>query len=289
MTDANEKLSRVRGYIERMPSLPPTVTKVLEICNDPRTSPMDLNRIISLDPVLMARVLRLINSAYYGLSTKIVSMVRAIIMLGINTVKNLALSTAVMDTLHRKSDLGVLDPVEFWRHSLAVGVTSRLLAKLLGAEAANLDEYFTAGLLHDIGKIPLERVFAGEYARVIAVCAERKFPLSVVERELLGFDHTETGKIIVEAWSLGSVIRDTVSHHHDPAAYDGPDRSIVYTVHAASNYVNQKRIGDAGDRFPAGLDPTVAETLQIDDDMMDGLSGTVDAEIQKAEIFLKLI
>ncbi|HUX14061.1 MAG TPA: HDOD domain-containing protein, partial [Spirochaetia bacterium] len=286
MADTSEKLTRVRGYIDRMPSLPPTVTKVLEICNDPKTSPVDLNRIISLDPVLMARVLRLINSAYYGIPTKIVSMVRAIIMLGINTVKNLALSTAVMDTLHRKSDLGVLDPVEFWRHSLAVGVTSKLLAKLAGVDASNLDEYFTAGLLHDIGKIPLDRVFADEYARVIAVCAERKSPLATVERELLGFDHTDTGRIIVEAWRLGSVIRDTVSHHHDPAGYGGPDRNIVYTVHAASHYVNQKSIGDAGDRFPAGLDPIVAKTLQIDNQIMDGITATVDAEIQKAEIFL---
>ncbi|HUX13290.1 MAG TPA: HDOD domain-containing protein, partial [Spirochaetia bacterium] len=113
--------------------------------------------------------------------------------------------------------------------------------------------------------------------------------LSTVERELLGFDHTDSGRIIVEAWRLGPVIRDTVSHHHDPTGYDGPDRNIVYTVHAASHYVNQKSIGDAGDRFPAGLDPTVAKTLQIDNEIMDGLTETVDAEIQKAEIFLKLI
>ncbi|WP_455382491.1 HDOD domain-containing protein [Salinispira pacifica] len=287
--DTREQLSRVRGYIDRMPSLPPTVTKILEICNDPKTSPVDLNRVISLDPVLMARVLRLINSAYYGLSTKIVSMVRAIIMLGINTVKNLALSTAVMDALHRKSDFGVLDPVKFWRHSLAVGVTSKLLAKMGGAEPRTLDEYFVAGLLHDIGKIPLDRVFADQYAHVIEVCAERQIPLSLGEREVLGFDHTDSGRLIVEAWSLGSVIRDTVSHHHDPVSYDGPDRHVVYTVHAASYFVNQAQIGDAGDRFPADLDPVVAGVLQLDEHVLEGLSGAVDAEIQKAEIFLKLI
>src|SRR5512133_808381 len=98
----NRNVERVRDYINGMPSLPTTVTKVLEICNNPRTSPSDLNHVISLDPVLMGRVLKLINSAYYGLGTQVTSLVRAIIMLGVNTVKNLALSTAIVGRLADK-------------------------------------------------------------------------------------------------------------------------------------------------------------------------------------------
>jgi HD-like signal output (HDOD) protein len=286
---AEEQLSRVAAYIDRMPSLPPTVAKVLEICNDPATSPVDLNRVISLDPVLMARVLRLINSAYYGLSTKVVSMVRAIIMLGINTVKNLALSTAVMDTLNRKSDLGVLSPVGFWRHSLAVGVTSRLLARVRGEPATALDEYFVAGLLHDIGKIPMDRVLARDYAAVLKSCREREIPLFVAERELLGFDHSDSGRLIVEAWHLGRVIQDTVTYHHRPGEYVGPDRDVVYTVHAASQFVNSAAIGHSGDSFPAPLDTIVAEGLNVDEEQISQLADRVDAEVQKAEIFLKVL
>ncbi|MDR0496536.1 MAG: HDOD domain-containing protein, partial [Treponema sp.] len=85
----------LKDFIKNMPSLPTSVTKVMEICNNPQTSPADLNQVISLDPVLMGRVLKLINSAYYGLGQQVKSLARAIIMLGMNTVKNLALSSAV--------------------------------------------------------------------------------------------------------------------------------------------------------------------------------------------------
>ena len=92
---------KIDEYIRNMPSLPTSVTKVLEVCNNPQTSPADLNHVISLDPVLVARVLKLINSAYYGLSQQVTSLVRAIIMIGINTVKNLALSSSVVGNLSK--------------------------------------------------------------------------------------------------------------------------------------------------------------------------------------------
>jgi HD-like signal output (HDOD) protein len=88
----------VRDYVDQMPPLPASVTKVLQLCRDPKTSPHDLNRVISFDPVLLGRVMNLINSAYYGFHQEITSLVRAIIMLGINTIKNLALSTAILST-----------------------------------------------------------------------------------------------------------------------------------------------------------------------------------------------
>ena len=128
MQEKDRILAVIQGYISRMPSLPITVSKILQICNDPRTSPVDLNQVISLDPVLMGRVMKLINSAYYSLPNQITSLVRAIIMLGINTVKNLALSTAVLGNLTGKGNFQALNIDGFWRHSLCVGVTAKLIA-----------------------------------------------------------------------------------------------------------------------------------------------------------------
>src|SRR5215510_8312698 len=125
-TDLDKAL---KDYIKNMPSLPTSVTKVLEICNNPQTSPADLNHVISLDPVLVGRVLKLINSAYYGLGQPVTNLARAIIMLGINTVKNLALSTAVMGQLTTGKKSHGLDMEGFWRHSLCVGVAAKLLAR----------------------------------------------------------------------------------------------------------------------------------------------------------------
>ncbi|MCL2879605.1 MAG: HDOD domain-containing protein, partial [Treponema sp.] len=152
MQDLN---GRIEEYIGNMPSLPTTVAKVLEVCNNPHTSPADLNHVISLDPVLVGRVLKLINSAYYGLGQHVTNLVRAIIMLGLNTVKNLALSSAVMGNLKTGKNSQGLDMEGFWRHSLCVGVAAKMLAKQRGIESKQREEYFTAGLLHDIGKIPL--------------------------------------------------------------------------------------------------------------------------------------
>src|SRR5215470_717593 len=106
----------LEGYIKNMPSLPTSVVKVLEICNNPQTSPADLNHVISLDPVLVGRVLKLINSAYYGLGQSVTNLARAIIMLGINTVKNLALSTAVMSNMSSSKEALGLNMEGFWRH-----------------------------------------------------------------------------------------------------------------------------------------------------------------------------
>nr|AGS54411.1 metal-dependent phosphohydrolase [uncultured bacterium contig00180] len=119
---------KIDTFISDMPSLPVSVGKVLEICNKPDVSPSDLNHVISLDPVLTGRILQLINSAYYGLGTHVTSLVRAITMLGINTVKNLALSTAILSTLPEYKGINGIDMEGYWRHCLCVGVTAKLLA-----------------------------------------------------------------------------------------------------------------------------------------------------------------
>ena len=127
--DHQENFSqKIQDYIDRMPSLSTTVTKVLEVCNSPNASANDLNRVISLDPVLTGHVLKLINSAYYSLPNQISSLARAIIMLGLNTVKNLALSTAVIGALGKKSSFTTLPMDAFWAHSICVGVTAKAMA-----------------------------------------------------------------------------------------------------------------------------------------------------------------
>ena len=151
--EKEKQLKKIALYINKMPSLPTSVTKVVEICNNPNTSPADLNKVISIDPVLMGNVMKLINSAYYGLSQQVTSLVRAIIMLGINTVKNLALSTAIMGNLSSKQNFQALNMEGFWRHSLCVGVTAKLIAKHIKVDTKTLESYFIAGLLHDIGKL----------------------------------------------------------------------------------------------------------------------------------------
>ena len=283
-----DSVRRVRSYVGGMPSLPTTVAKILEVCNNPKTSPIDLDRVIQLDPVLMGRVLKLINSAYYGLGSQVTSLVRAIIMLGVNTVKNLALSTAVLDRVSSKKDFRALNMEGFWRHSLAVGVTAKFLAKRRGVDPKSVEEYFAAGLLHDIGKIPLNDALAEDYVRAMSIADREKLPLYAAEGRFLGIDHCAAGAIVAESWKLSGAIADTISWHHRLAEYLGEHGDILRTVAVADFYANREGIGFSGNRYPEKIPPEVYEALGMQKSALEELEGPVNAEIEKAKVFLKL-
>ncbi|MAG14259.1 MAG: phosphohydrolase [Spirochaetales bacterium] len=287
--DSQRYIYAIDSYIERMPSLPTSIAKVLEVCNDPQASPADLNKIISIDPVLMGRVMRLINSAYYGLNQEITSLVRAIIMLGVNTVKNLSLSTAVLGTLGTTSDSQALNMEGFWRHSLCVGVTAKLIAWQRKIDRKFHEEYFIAGLLHDIGKIPLNNRLPKQYMEVIALMDSEAIALHDAETRIIGVDHSKVGGMIVDNWNLGAEIYDTISYHHAAGAYDGEFKDIIYTVAMANYFANVEEIGFSGDRYPQSLDPSIAGYLNFDIGYIeDELAHRVNTEIEKARIFLQV-
>ncbi len=287
-THKKNYLYALKVYIDKMPSLPTSVTKILEISNDKNASPADLNQIISLDPVLMGKVMKLINSAYYGLSQEITSLVRAIIMLGINTVKNLALSTAVLANLGKGSSEKGLNMDGFWRHSLCVGVTAKLIARKLKVDPKRLEEYFMAGLLHDIGKIPLNNRLADPYVQSMQNADMQHIPLIQAEKEMIGLHHCEVAKIILQRWKLNQEIQDAVSYHHAPMSYEGPNRSIVFAVTAANYFANSFEIGFAGDRYPMKVPPEVFREIGVSMDWFDEIEEQVNNEIEKARIFLKI-
>jgi HD-like signal output (HDOD) protein len=285
---SSDAAKRVRDYVVGMPSLPTTVAKVLEVCNNPKTSPIDLDRVIQLDPVLMGRVLKLINSAYYSLGNQVTSLVRAIIMLGVNTVKNLALSSAVLDRVSSKKDFRALNMDAFWRHSLCVGVTAKLIAKDRGIDPKILEEYFAAGLLHDIGKIPLNNALADEYVYAMSFADRERISIFKAEGRELGIDHCEAGSVIADSWKLTGAIADTVRFHHDLAGYAGEHGDVLRTVAVADFFANREGIGFSGNRYPDKVPPEVFELLGIQKSLLEDLEEAVNAEIEKAKVFLKL-
>ena len=286
MEEKDKRLAIIQTYINKMPSLPITVSKILQICNDPKTSPADLNQVISLDPVLMGRVMKLINSAYYSLNNQITSLVRAIIMLGINTVKNLALSTAVLGNLGKKSNFQALNIDGFWRHSLCVGVTAKLIAQRRKRDAKSLEEYFVAGLLHDIGKIPLNNKLPTEYVAGLALTDREHMPLYLAEERTMEVNHCEVGRLIIKNWNLGPVMEDVVFFHHFLEQYPGANRDVLLTVAAANFFTNTYQIGFSGDRYPEKVPLSVFEELGISLDDLEAVEEKANSEIEKAKIFL---
>jgi HD-like signal output (HDOD) protein len=278
---------KIEAYIKTMPSLSTTMSKVLEVCNNPQTSPADLNHVISLDPVLVGRVLKLINSAYYGLEQQVTNLVRAIIMLGINTVKNLALSSAIMGNFDTR-ELQGLDSEGYWRHSLGVGVATKLIARKRGLDPRLLEEYFTAGLLHDIGKIPLNAVLPRGYLLTVRDADSRKIPLFQAETENLSLNHTGVGELVVKAWHIEGSLGDAVIHHHNYAAYEGEHKDLLYSVVAANYFAAFMEMGFSGDRYPQKPEGMVWEALGVTWESFESIKPIVDEEIGKAQIFLNL-
>lgn len=279
----------LEGYIDKMPPLPTSVGKVLEICQKPNAQPNDLNKVISLDPVLLARVMKLINSAYYGLNQEVTSLVRAIIMLGLNTIKNLALSTAVLgslNTAHTKN--AVLNLDGFWLHSLCVGVMAKHLARMRNVPVQEQETYFFCGLLHDIGKVPLNNRVPEDYLLALGASSELRIPLVQAEGQTLEFTHSDAGGLIIDAWKLSDDIKDVVAFHHTPLEYQGGHRDLVFTVMVADYFANVMEIGFSGNRFPATPPAEVYRALGITWSQVEDLEPQVRQEIERAKVFLKL-
>ena len=282
-------LKRIQAYITRMPSLSTTVIKVLETCNDSHASANDLQRIISFDPVLTARVLKLINSAYYSLGVPITSLTRAIVMLGLNTVKNLALSFAILENLRTNGHFSVFSQDDFWTHSLCVGVIAKSLATVISHTPQGLETFFVAGLLHDLGKIPLNRLFPEEYHKAWETAAIDQNTLRHNEYKILGMDHCTVGCMIAKKWRLGSRLVETLSHHHNPDDSSDVDRDIVFIVSLANLFANYLSIGNAGDYITDNQQIEYLNgKLGVDWTMLHEIGETVLDEIEKAKIFLEI-
>jgi len=277
----------IEKIIDSMPSLPITVSKITEITKDPKSTPSDLNRVIVLDPVLTAKVLKLVNSAYYGLSNDVTSIVKAIILLGLNTIKNLAVSTAILNTM-KKTTASTLDMESFWRHCLAVGVTSRSIAAKIGVDPKLREEFFIAGMLHDIGKIVLNDHFTTRYLESIQAADGKRVPLWQEEAASFGVDHTGIGKQIAEKWQLASALAEVISFHHRPTESSQENRVLVTAVAAADGFCVENATGFAGCLVPDAITDESWAALGLGMEDLFDIEDTIEAEIEKASVFLAL-
>lgn len=278
----------IERFIRKMPSLSTTVGKVMEICSRTDASPNELNKVISLDPVLTGQVLKLINSAYYSLLNKVTSLTRAITMLGMNTVKNMALSTAIIRTVAGAKKSKALPTTKFWAHSIGAGVSAKLLGEANGIPVMEREELFLAGLLHDLGKIP----FGDEYIEVLNIARFEQLVLNEVELDTMGIDHQEVGLMISDKWKLNPMIAACIGSHHDIDAIEAMDRELgqrVALVALGNIYTNILDHGFAGNPFPKEDEiGRLLEYTGLTWEDFCGIGPRVVEEIDKAKVFLQI-
>ncbi|MBI4178761.1 HDOD domain-containing protein [bacterium] len=276
-------VDKIISQIDKLPSLPTSVGKVIEVANNPKASPVELSNVIKIDPVLTAKVLKLVNSAYFSLPDQITNLNRAIILLGINTIKNLAISTAVVGqfskTKHKRFDID-----KYWKHCMAVAVLSKKFAQQLKVDKRFLEEYFIAGLLHDIGEVVIIELFPDKLDQMMNK-VDAGAGLEEVEREFLGSTHSEIGAALGRHWKISENLIAVIEEHHDPNIA-GDFAQMVLTVHMANIYCNQNNLGMPGCHTAAAA-PEIIAKLGLDPGMIAEATSNLDEELNKATSFLK--
>ena len=239
------QLDAVVRKLEDLPSLPAVVMELLTSIDQEDVDISVLAKKVSHDQALTAKTLRLANSSTYGLQVKVTTIQQAITFLGFQTTRNLITAAAVTGCFAQGSCKG-FDDKAFWRHSIAVAVCARVLARRL---RFNQDYAFTAGLLHDIGRLVLVTIYPDGYAEAIAKSALEDSELLDAERAVLGVDHVAAGLVLAEHWKFSDTIRMAIAHHHDPETVGaGVLANIVHIANAIVHALDM--VGDAKEAVP---------------------------------------
>jgi putative nucleotidyltransferase with HDIG domain len=260
VTSSGSSKSGSRGglqAVDALPPLPAVALRVMQVAQDPKSSASDLAIVISADPGLSARILKIINSAAYRRTREITSVQEALVMLGFVQARNVAISGAIAGAYAPDAANALFRIESFWRHSLAVAFKASDLA----GKSRRLDvpSAFTAGILHNMGRLAMFYFDAAGLDQAVAEAMRRDVPLEIAEQELLGFDHCEVGGMLAEKWNLPADVADAIRNHH--GEHEG-ETTLTGVVAAADQFCMEHgllpgyivpgplgQLGDPGDEF----------------------------------------
>lgn len=285
----DNKVKQVVSNIRNLPTPPIVFHQIQKVMSSPDVSASQIANILAEDPAMSVKVLKLTNSAFYGLAREVDSVKHAVVIIGIEAIKNLVLSASVLDMFKSNK----LDPDFFdrhWRHSLATAFCCRSLAQKVKTRGfVNPDSAFSAGLLHDIGKIVICCFLPDEYNQF---CEERErdnnAPDYMIEHRAIGFDHAQVGGVLTLAWKLPQKLTEAIAFHHNPAR-TGESDPMPYLI-CLGNYVAKRTFYDSETEahLIGDLDSDVTEYFSLDESDIEGFGESLREEYSKAETFLQI-
>lgn len=258
MTHANVK--GIISKIQSFPSMPATGAKMLRMLEDPETTVDEIEDVLRQDPGLTGNVLKLANSAYFGIPSKVSSTRQAVLLLGLKKLIQLVIASCVNAVMDKPVPGYNMPPGNLWRHSIAVSIAAQALVK--DKQNIEVEDIFTPALLHDIGKLILGH-FVKEEQAAIEKIANTGVPYVVAENMILGTDHAEVGAQILAQWSFPRDIVDAVRWHHDP---DFPEKAgtAIDIVYLANLLCQTDGAGNQDETGCAELSPAAIERLGLD-------------------------
>ena len=269
------------NFVDKMPAFRSSVQRLLQLASDLNADSREIVQVIETDPLMTVKILKVINSPFYGLATKISSVQRAVVHLGINSIKNMALSVAAIGVLPAQNQAG-FDNRAFLLHSLTCASLCKLLAERHLVPAVQSSDYFVAGLLHDFGKIVFAEFVPTTYKNALQIAREQTLPLNQIESEILGIDHSQAGKLLAEHWKLADNLIMAIDHHHRESSTS----LLSDCLFAANQIAKSLQFGSAGNPV---IEPFPAQTTQrfgMDLDELIGDLGDVSAIKSEALAFI---
>jgi putative nucleotidyltransferase with HDIG domain len=279
------ELERKLGMaVERMPAFPRSVQKILELTRNINCLPKDLVGVIEKDPVMTMKILKVINSAYYGLPQKITSVGQSVVYLGINTIKNLALGFAAVGILPRMNAAG-FDIQRYLLHSLVVGGTARQLATQFAKGEVDSGDAYIAGLLHDFGKVVFAQFLAAEFRSALAYSIEHAVPLYEGEKIAIGVDHGLVGAMLAKRWAFPEHLIDCIRDHHNP---DAEPSAMMDCLRVADQVVRYREIGDSGNPWREAEPLAAPARFGEDIAALVARLGSLDKIVEDAQMFAQV-
>lgn len=271
MTLTPEQLVRSVSTIASLPSI---YNRLSEVISHPLSSSKDIGGVVSEDPGLTARVLKLVNSAFYAFPTRVDTITRAITIVGTQQLCDLALATSVIKAFQNVPQ-DLVDMDSFWKHSLACGVAARAIAGL--RRENNVERFFVAGMLHDIG-LPILFMKAPEEARRLLEHSKTNGELLyAAEAKLFGFTHADVGNRLLMMWNLPDSLQEAVGFHHNPTR--APHFTVeAATVHVADIIACAFELGSSGEYWVPPVDPKAWDSLGLEMSSVSGLFEEIERQ-----------
>ncbi len=255
MTQTSIELTKkLSAAVEKMPAFPKSVQRILELSRDINCSPKELVIVIEKDPVMTMKLLRVINSASYGFTKQVTSVNQSMVYLGLNTIKNMALSFAAMGALPPQTEVG-FDVHGYLTHSLTTAGLARTLCQKYSQDDTDPADCYIAGLLHDFGKVVFGQFLPEESKAALAYSIEQSISLHDAERQIIGTDHTVIGGMLVEKWSFPKQLIETIRNHHGVIS---PDNTVQSCLFVANQISKQLGLGHSGNLVVEELPPALA-------------------------------
>jgi HD-like signal output (HDOD) protein len=274
-------LQRAMSRVTEISSLPEITTRIVEVVEDPRATAHEMHEIVKNDPALAAKILKVVNSAFYGLPAQIASLDRAIVMLGLSAVKNIALA-ASLARLFRPGTLGErFTARDLWRHCIAVGVCGRMLTK--AASGIQNDEAFVAGLVHDMGLLLEYQLFPEQLRVVVDRCTGTPGKYCATETEIIGADHQQFGSALAAKWKFPPLLRCVIGYHHNPRTLKPEFQRVAALVYVSDTICCTQQHGFWLTGVDQQIEPWMLETISVQPSALDDIRENLPAQVEEAE------